>query len=495
MSMGAAVTLLGCKSALQNKSNSAYKLFFFAFFMMRSEASGAKRIIFTVLGVLGGITLGAAVFYVYRRIYAEEPASAPELPKLESQSETEPVTQAIMPKLYLIVTKENIIEDASSLTKRFEKVNIIPMRSPKTEQIAPPKKSFFRRMRDFFFSDDGEVFEITELSQEEMDIQLDSSKNILENYNANILSRINKEKTEEKKEAIVSIREKVLELAGILPSKITLFDDCKNLFWLTVYTSGNLMIDWYAYALPLEELKSIQSEVSALSISESDVSVVRESLFAILKKYILSISKNAGVGNDITEMREKIGETLKEYKKTQEMVQNTEETCQTEKLLLALDVLSYVIPMTHESRSTIMNGVFKVNQYIENATKPTIQRQLNEYLRITKKHNENIITMINRYMQFIADFEQYVDINARSVKNIKNLEKKNDSSFEYNFSVEENPVEVIREVNRKIGLCSSVFKQYRDILNIKEDAPVNEAIIQIPEHISKDSTTSSTKTE
>lgn len=460
--------------------------------MMRSESNGAKRIMYLILGavLVLVLTIGfGAYLYKTRNVSEEVPSVekdsviaemnvSEEIPIEKIQVKKETVVE---PKKKTEVQKTNVTFENTSciVAKEFERINIIPIRSPRTEPIAVPKKSIFGRMINYFWPEKKEETpEIFNISDEEMSIQLDSTQNIVENYNSQLISAISKEKTDKKSELIINIRAKILELASMLPPKETLFDDSKNLFWLTVYRSGDLMIDWFSYRLSVKELENISNEVTALSNSESEVAVVRNSFFEVLKKHICLISKKNKIGGDITRLRESIGENLRSYKIAQDMIQITEESCQTEKLLLALDVLSYTVPMTSESRSKILKKVTGICKSLENAIKSTAKRQLNDYLRITKKYNGEIIKLINVYMQFIADFEQYVDINARNMQNVKNLERKNASSYAYNFSPEEEPAEVITEVGKKIALSFSIFKQYRDLLSIKEDAPIAEAVIQ-----------------
>ncbi|KAI5191220.1 hypothetical protein NEMIN01_1428 [Nematocida minor] len=400
-------------------------------------------------------------------------------PLIDAEVEPVPITKTetkTAPAIYFLIEKK------SDITKVFERENIIPVRSLRDEEKVAKKPSLFGRIKGYFTREEEK--ETLDITPEEMAIQLDSSRNILQNYNGNLIRRINDMRTAEKKVLILDIRMKVLELSSILPSKHTLLDDSNSLFWFTVFSSGDSVFDWMAYTLSQEELENIRNEISELFESTDSPSNVRASLFSTLKDYITRVSQEAGFGGEITKVRESLVDRLRKYKAPQDMINDSEESCQTEKLLLALDVLSYLVPMTDDSRNEIACRVNAIKDRLYNATEISEKRQMNDYLRITKKYNEDLVSLINRYMHFIADLEQYVSVCSRSTENMKNIARKNESSYVYDFATDANPTDIIKGVGNMLGLSSDIFAQYRQLLEMNDDlvtlVTVTEEVVEVP---------------
>ncbi|KAH9386036.1 uncharacterized protein NEMAJ01_0932 [Nematocida major] len=349
----------------------------------------------------------------------------------------------------------------------FEKENIIPARSAKTEEKSK-QPSFYEKVLSYFRRKTPEALSSLELTPEEMAIQLKSSENILINYDAGLVRKINAMKSKQKQMIIVDIRRLTLMLSTLLPSESSLMEESNNLFWLTVYISGDLMIDWMAYTLSVEELMDIRNSLSALCSSVEEPSDIRMEMFAILKRFVQDISKKTEFGGNITSTREDIARILKEYKSEQEMVGLTDESCETEKLLLALDVLSYLIPMTSESNNEIQKTVQTVREKLVNAIQSTARRQMNDYLLVTKRSNCMVIAAINEYMRFLSDLEQYIGVNLVSSEHLKNIKKANNSTFSYDIKESMPASDVIKTVNRMIAFANELFKQYVHLLNTKE---------------------------
>ncbi|EHY65871.1 hypothetical protein NERG_01478 [Nematocida ausubeli] len=301
-----------------------------------------------------------------------------------------------------------------------------------------------------------------------MEIQLNNTENIMWNYDKQFVKEINKMKSREKQMLILEIRSMILNLSTILPSKLSLLDDSNNLFWLTVYCSGDLLVDWMAFTFTVEELSEVKMRIEDLFNSTEEAEVLRNNLLSIVQSFITKIASKTGLGGKITKQRENVATILRDYKATQKMVCDIEESCETEKLLLVLDALSYLIPMTEESNKAILQTVNRVQERISGLAQSIALRQMNDYLSLTKKYNSEIIGAINGYMRFISDFEQYIGVNTFNTENIKNVEKMNDSTFVYDFKPTASASEVIKGSNKMISVANILFKQYMHLLSERD---------------------------
>ncbi|EIJ88298.1 hypothetical protein NEPAR06_1069 [Nematocida parisii] len=435
--------------------------------MIQSRKAPIKKIVLILSTVLvAGILILLPVLYMRNKPVTK--ADAPMQILIDEIDDTcEPITRKDATVLPFVI-KGTFIH-TPGVSSVYEKENIIPIRSLKTEEKIKSKPGLFQKIKKCFRRNSQETNKVPEMPTEEEKIdQLNSTKNILTNYDMSFIKKINGMKSREKQMSILEIRKMILKLATVLPSNVSLLDESSDLFWLTVYCSGDLLVDWMAYTLSAEELKSIKNEVEELFNSTEDSSVIRSELFKILKGFITKVSSNTGLGGQITEARESTTAILKAYKETQEMINGLEESCETEKLFLSLDVLSYLIPMTKESNDIISKTVSNVQRRLINMTEGIKVRQMNEYLCITKKYNSEIISAINLYMRFIADLEQYVGISTVEIENIKNIERINESTYAYDFKSDASASQVIKGANTIITKANALFKQYIHLLSIRD---------------------------
>ncbi|KAI5150021.1 hypothetical protein NEAUS05_2002 [Nematocida ausubeli] len=363
---------------------------------------------------------------------------------------------------------EGIFIHRAGVSAVYEKENIIPIRSLKTEEKVKAPVGFLGRIKGYFFRKSEEKAEVPTVTAEEMEIQLNNTENIMWNYDKQFVKEINKMKSREKQMLILEIRSMILNLSTILPSKLSLLDDSNNLFWLTVYCSGDLLVDWMAFTFTVEELSEVKMRIEDLFNSTEEAEVLRNNLLSIVQSFITKIASKTGLGGKITKQRENVATILRDYKATQKMVCDIEESCETEKLLLVLDALSYLIPMTEESNKAILQTVNRVQERISGLAQSIALRQMNDYLSLTKKYNSEIIGAINGYMRFISDFEQYIGVNTFNTENIKNVEKMNDSTFVYDFKPTASASEVIKGSNKMISVANILFKQYMHLLSERD---------------------------
>lgn len=468
--------------------------------MMQSDKTQTKKIVYFIISILAIAAIIITVILCFRRSGQEEVATLLEQNEVVEVKTNAKATSIAGKKVkaevevisipkQLIYKGQNsnvkveesnkdielYIANKDNISMVFQRQNIIPIRCPRTEERTENSNtetensgSFFGKLKSFFSSEKKKVEEavLLDIPTEEKFIQLNSSENIIKNYRGKLVDRINKLKSAEKQIEIIAIREKVLELGNILPSDASTIEDLDNVFWLHTYTTGDLVLDWMAYTLELTELVNIRQAILNLEKSEKTYSEVRKELINIVKGFVQKVASNTGIGGVISTERENITKLLREYKSTQEMLKKNSECNETEKLLVALDTLSYIIPMTTSSNDKIKKSIQHIESRVKNMVTSHARKQVNDYLSATKKYNQEIIESINEYMRFMADLTQYIGVTMIPADNLKNIEQMNSSTYAYDFDLHAPASDVIAGVNDMLSDANGLFKNYMKFLNL-----------------------------
>ncbi|KAI5171927.1 hypothetical protein NEFER03_1192 [Nematocida sp. LUAm3] len=309
--------------------------------------------------------------------------------------------------------------------------------------------------------------ELLLLEKQEMKVQLENSRLIRRSLDPIILRQTNMEKTPKKDLLIRNLYFLMEKVDGTaFTTRDEIFSTKQELFWPVIFHANKKISHWLLYNCSEKNLTSYNNRVFDYLKKQNNKEATEEEYCNIIKDIVSEFSSKIQTGL-FSEKRQSICKKLAEYKGHQMWVKEHALAYETEKFLCLLDLISYFVHPLPEYQDRINVILKDIETYLSNVSHNPSEITLADYATGFKECNERLIEEINTFARYIADLEQYINVNlhiaaTKLTENnmIKFIKAYNESTHVYDLPPSASALLASARVNELLEKYSAALHEY-----------------------------------